>query len=86
MTRQMNLFLSPPQRYRIDVLFIRSQDAAFFDNEKPRLFASEFVEISPYELTETLARLSAGLPQTSERDSAYRVRAFDETGQLCATI
>ena len=86
MTRQLNLFLAPPQRYRVDVLFIRSLDAAFFDNEKPELFASEIVEVSPYELTETLARLSAGLPQTTERDSAYRIRAFDERGQLWATI
>jgi hypothetical protein len=84
--RQMNLFLSPPQRYRIDVLYVRSLDAAFFDNEKPRVLSSEIVEVSPYELTETLAKLSAGLPRAMERDSAYRLRAFDEKGQLCATI
>ncbi len=85
MTRQMNLFLSPPQRYRVDVLFIRSLDAAFFDNEKPRVIASEIVEVSPYELTETLARLIASLPRAEGPDSAYRLRVFDERGQLCAT-
>ena len=85
MTRQLNLFLASPQRYRVDVLFIRSLDAAFFDNEKPELFASEIVEVSPYELTETLTRLSAGLPEAAERDSAYRLRAFDARGQLCST-
>lgn len=83
--RQLNLFLSPPQRYRIEVVYIRSLDAAFFDNEKPRLLSSEVVEVSPYELTETLARLSAGLPRGEEQGSAYRLRAFDERGQLCAT-
>lgn len=83
--RQMNLFLSPPQRYRIEVVYIRSLDAAFFDNEKPRTLSSEIVEVSPYELMDVLARLSAGLPKTTERDSAYRLRAFDERGQLCAT-
>ena len=85
MSRQLNLFLSLPQRYRVDVLFIRSLDAAFFDNEKPSVLSSEIVEVSPYELTEALLKLRSGLPQTTERDSAYRLRAFDERGQLCAT-
>ena len=86
MSRQLNLFLSPPQRYRVDVLFIPSLDAAFFDNEKPKLLTSEVVEVSPYELTETLTRLSAGLPRADGPDTAYRIRAFDEKGQLCGTI
>lgn len=90
MTKQLNLFLSVPATYRIEVLYIRCKDAAFFANERPVTVQSEVLETTPYELTERVRQIAQRvnadptLPRESP-SSCYRVRAFDQEGKLYAT-
>jgi hypothetical protein len=84
-----NLFLSLPETFTLRVLYMRDPDAAFFNNEPPKVIETRTVECNHYELQDLVkaeaAKVNADTSLPREHSgSKYLVRATNSWDNLVA--